>query len=303
MRQGPHSKRGRGRNNNNNNRKQVPIRHQTFDSNGPDVRIRGNANQVFDKYSQLARDAMSAGDRIKAENYFQHAEHYLRIIHEDDEAQRKAQEQRQLEQGQRSGDQDGPPDDGDGGQENERYGRRNDRNSDRNNDREEGRRDDGRRDAARRDDHRRDDNRRDDNRRDDNRRSRGPRDGGFSADDDSDDIQEVPDTQPKAREAEVEMKNQPVQNMEDGNLGSDDGDDLGLPAAYKALEDSGREQAEEEAAPVKRGRGRPRKTPVAEDGEAPVKRPRGRPRKTQPKDEAPDQDPGEKDPAGRDAAD
>jgi len=56
------------------------LRHQTFDSNGPDVRIRGNAFQVYEKYQALARDAQIAGDRIAAENYLQHAEHYYRII-------------------------------------------------------------------------------------------------------------------------------------------------------------------------------------------------------------------------------
>ena len=81
MRQGPNARRSRGRGGNNNNRRQnVPLRHQTFDSNGPDVRIRGNAYQVHEKYLALARDATSAGDRVAAENYLQHAEHYFRII-------------------------------------------------------------------------------------------------------------------------------------------------------------------------------------------------------------------------------
>src|SRR5581483_7591024 len=87
MRQGPHVKRSRGRGHGGgqggggmggggggNRNRQMPLRHQTFDSNGPDVRVRGNAYQV------LARDAHSAGDRIAAENYYQHAEHYYRII-------------------------------------------------------------------------------------------------------------------------------------------------------------------------------------------------------------------------------
>lgn len=76
MRQGP-NKRPRGRN----GRKQnVPLRLQTFDSNGPEVRIRGNAYQVHEKYLALARDATASGDRIGAENFYQHAEHYFRII-------------------------------------------------------------------------------------------------------------------------------------------------------------------------------------------------------------------------------
>jgi hypothetical protein len=59
---------------------------QVFDSNGPDVRIRGTAHQVCEKYLTLAKDAAAAGDRIVAENYLQHAEHYQRIINsfEDD---------------------------------------------------------------------------------------------------------------------------------------------------------------------------------------------------------------------------
>ncbi len=68
-----------------NRNRQVPLRHQTFDSNGPDVRVRGNAYQVFEKYLALARDAASAGDRIAAENYYQHAEHYYRIINANNE--------------------------------------------------------------------------------------------------------------------------------------------------------------------------------------------------------------------------
>lgn len=56
-----------------------------FDSNGPSVRIRGNAFQVYEKYLTLARDSSSAGDRVAAENYFQHAEHYFRIYSADQE--------------------------------------------------------------------------------------------------------------------------------------------------------------------------------------------------------------------------
>lgn len=55
-------------------------RTQVFDSNGPDVRIRGTAHQVCEKYLALAKDAAASGDRIVAENYLQHAEHYQRII-------------------------------------------------------------------------------------------------------------------------------------------------------------------------------------------------------------------------------
>ena len=95
MRQGPNSRRTRGRSgsngaNSNNRRPNLPNRNQTFDSNGPDVRIRGNALQVHEKYQTLARDAAAAGDRVTAENYLQHAEHYHRIILEMNEAHRQA---------------------------------------------------------------------------------------------------------------------------------------------------------------------------------------------------------------------
>jgi hypothetical protein len=54
--------------------------NRSFDSTGPDVKIRGTASNVYEKYLQLARDAGSAGDRVMAENYLQHAEHYYRIL-------------------------------------------------------------------------------------------------------------------------------------------------------------------------------------------------------------------------------
>ena len=55
-------------------------RNHVFDSSGPDVRLRGTAQQLFEKYLQLGRDATSSGDRVGAEGYFQHAEHYFRIL-------------------------------------------------------------------------------------------------------------------------------------------------------------------------------------------------------------------------------
>ena len=65
--------RGRGR-------KQPNPMSRNFESNGPDVKIRGNAAHVAEKYMTLARDAASSGDRVMAENYLQHAEHYNRIV-------------------------------------------------------------------------------------------------------------------------------------------------------------------------------------------------------------------------------
>jgi hypothetical protein len=78
MRPGSNARRLRGRGN---GRKHPSGgRNQTFESNGPDVKVRGSAQQVVEKYLALARDASSTGDRIMAENYFQHAEHYLRLL-------------------------------------------------------------------------------------------------------------------------------------------------------------------------------------------------------------------------------
>ena len=93
MRQGPGNRRARGRGNNSGRRGNLPNRNQTFDSNGPDVRIRGTAFQVNEKYQALARDASASGDRIMAENYLQHAEHYYRIIAAINEAQNQTQPQ------------------------------------------------------------------------------------------------------------------------------------------------------------------------------------------------------------------
>ena len=88
MRPGP-NKRSRGRNNGNNphhNRPRMPHRIQTFDSNGPNIKIRGNAYQVFERYVALAREAAASGDRIAAENLYQHAEHYFRVMNANGEA-------------------------------------------------------------------------------------------------------------------------------------------------------------------------------------------------------------------------
>ncbi|WP_455481778.1 DUF4167 domain-containing protein [Bartonella sp. B35(2025)] len=77
------NRRVRGRNNNsnnNNNRRGPNPLSRNYESSGPDVKIRGNAQQIADKYISLARDAQGAGDRVMSENYLQHAEHYLRII-------------------------------------------------------------------------------------------------------------------------------------------------------------------------------------------------------------------------------
>ena len=83
------NKRMRGRNRNNNNsgghhhhnrgHHQNPLT-RVYESNGPDVKIRGTAHHIAEKYLQLARDATSSGDHVTAEAHHQHAEHYLRLI-------------------------------------------------------------------------------------------------------------------------------------------------------------------------------------------------------------------------------
>src|ERR1044071_7576878 len=75
MRQGQQNRRGRGRN----RKGQSPLT-RSFESTGPDVKIRGTPAHIAEKYMSLARDASSSGDPVLAENYLQHAEHYNRII-------------------------------------------------------------------------------------------------------------------------------------------------------------------------------------------------------------------------------
>lgn len=69
------------------NRPRPPHRMQVFESNGPTGKIRGNAYQVFERYVAMAREAASAGDRIAAENLYQHAEHYYRIMNAEGQGQ------------------------------------------------------------------------------------------------------------------------------------------------------------------------------------------------------------------------
>jgi uncharacterized protein DUF4167 len=75
MRQAQHNKRSRGR-----GRKSSSPGNRVYESNGPDVKVRGNASHVAEKYVNLARDASLSGDLVAAENYLQHAEHYFRLV-------------------------------------------------------------------------------------------------------------------------------------------------------------------------------------------------------------------------------
>jgi hypothetical protein len=81
----------RGRNSNNTNRKGPNPLTRSYESNGPDVKIRGTAHHIGEKYLQLARDAQSSGDPVMAESYLQHAEHYFRLIAAAQQAQQQAQ--------------------------------------------------------------------------------------------------------------------------------------------------------------------------------------------------------------------
>ncbi|TIX92544.1 DUF4167 domain-containing protein [Rhizobium sp. P44RR-XXIV] len=122
MRPGQQNKRGRGRgnnnggggggnnNNNNFNRKGSNPLTRTYDSSGPDVKIRGTAQHIAEKYATLARDAQSSGDRVMAENYLQHAEHYYRIIAS---AQAQMQERFQRDDQHNYNERDGGDRDGD----------------------------------------------------------------------------------------------------------------------------------------------------------------------------------------------
>src|SRR5215468_10572060 len=96
MRNGQNKQRMRNRNNNNNNnrRGQNPMT-RVYESNGPDIKIRGTASHIAEKYLQLARDARSSGDPVAAENYYQHAEHYFRLIAAAQEQFRQNQPQQQ----------------------------------------------------------------------------------------------------------------------------------------------------------------------------------------------------------------
>src|SRR6202049_162545 len=90
--------RNRNNNNNNNNRNDGNRRGQNpmtrvFESNGPDIKIRGTASHVAEKYVQLARDARSSGDPVAAENYYQHGEHYFRLLAAAQEQFRQSQPQ------------------------------------------------------------------------------------------------------------------------------------------------------------------------------------------------------------------
>jgi len=98
------SSKNRSRSKNNRNRSVGNVVNRVFDSSGPEGKVRGTPQQIIEKYTQLARDAQLSNDRVAAENFQQHAEHYTRLLGhavKEAEAQRVEKEQQQQERRER----------------------------------------------------------------------------------------------------------------------------------------------------------------------------------------------------------
>ncbi|MEM1313124.1 MAG: DUF4167 domain-containing protein [Pseudomonadota bacterium] len=109
MRSSQKSNRNRG--NKNRNKSLGNVQNRVFESAGPEGKVRGTPQQIIDKYEQLARDAQTSGDRVMAENFLQHAEHYARLLSQaqaEMAAHQAAQQQRQQDQGRPHGHDGGP---------------------------------------------------------------------------------------------------------------------------------------------------------------------------------------------------
>ena len=98
----------RSRNKNNRNRPNTVgnVVNRVFDSSGPDGKVRGTPQQIIDKYNQLARDAQLSNDRVNAENFQQHAEHYMRMLSEAQREQDARREQQERENRERQSQRD-----------------------------------------------------------------------------------------------------------------------------------------------------------------------------------------------------
>src|SRR5690554_1433919 len=94
------------------------IVNRVFDSSGPEGKVRGTPQQIIDKYLVLARDAQLSGDRVAAENFLQHAEHYTRMLSEAQREMAREAEARQQPQGNNQNRRFDQREDGDGGQDN-----------------------------------------------------------------------------------------------------------------------------------------------------------------------------------------
>ncbi len=98
--------RSRGNKNRNNRPSGGNIINRVFDSSGPDGKVRGTPQQIIEKYNQLHRDAQLAGDRVAAENFAQHAEHYTRMLSEAQREVDKAREEQEEQNRQRQAERD-----------------------------------------------------------------------------------------------------------------------------------------------------------------------------------------------------
>lgn len=101
----------RSRSKSNRNRPSGNIVNRVFDSSGPEGKVRGTPQQIIDKYNQLARDAQLSNDRVAAENFQQHAEHYLRML-ADAQREMDARREQQEQQAQQKREQRRDPPDG-----------------------------------------------------------------------------------------------------------------------------------------------------------------------------------------------
>jgi len=164
------SSKSRSRNKSNRNRSVGNIVNRVFDSSGPEGKVRGTPQQIIEKYNQLARDAQLGNDRVAAENFQQHAEHYLRMLSEAQKEQDNRREQQEQENRQRQSERDRErtqrqerESNGDDGQNNGQsggdQGGRSNNGNDRGNDRNAGGRDDGNRNDGQRNDGQRNDDR------------------------------------------------------------------------------------------------------------------------------------------------
>ncbi|MCI5111130.1 MAG: DUF4167 domain-containing protein [Marivita sp.] len=114
------NKRSRNKNNRNRPNSVGNVVNRVFDSSGPEGKVRGTPQQIIDKYNQLARDAQLSNDRVNAENFQQHAEHYMRLLSEAQREQDARREQQEREnrdrQAQRDADRAARGDQDDGAQ-------------------------------------------------------------------------------------------------------------------------------------------------------------------------------------------
>lgn len=124
MRPGTNNRRPRNRNNNT-RKSNIPNRNQVYESAGPENKVRGTSQQIFEKYQALARDALSSGNLVQAEAFFQHGEHYLRLHNLAVEAAAEAQEKRNQEQAKRREDRGDRGEQGEGDNRESREGRDN----------------------------------------------------------------------------------------------------------------------------------------------------------------------------------